>query len=128
MKLVISQRIKDIAKLLESDENDSVMTPGLSDQEQRLLPKNGKKLLEQVKKNIERDIKPYFGLSIQDKIQLLAFVVYSRQNPDKSSSSLNDEDASQILKSGIYVDDPKKLDTDLSKQLIKGFGLKINKD
>lgn len=128
MKLVISQKIKDIAKLLQSDENDSVMTPGLSDQEQRLLPKNGKKLLEQVKKNIERDIKPYFGLSIQDKIQLLAFVVYSRQNPDKSSSSLNDEDASQILKSGIYVDDPKKLDTDLSKQLIKGFGLKIKKD
>lgn len=125
MRVVISEKIKGVAKLLESDE---VITPGLSDQEQRLLSKNGKELLKKVTDNIERDIKPYTGLSLDDKIRLMAFVVYKRQNPIKEGESLNDEDASQILKSEIYRKDLKKLDEDLTKQLVKGLGLKVKKE
>lgn len=125
MRVVISEKVKGIAKLLESDE---AITPGLSDQEQRLLPKKGKELLKKVTENIERNTKPYTGLSLEDKIRLMAFVVYKRQNPLKDGETLNDEDASQILKSEIYRNDNKKLDEDLTKQLVKGLGLKIKKE
>ncbi len=125
MRVFISEKVKGIPQLLESDET---ITPGLSDQEQRLLSKNGKNILKKVKGNIERDIKPYTGLSLDDKIRLMAFVVYKRQNPLNGEKALNDEDASQILKSEIYRKDLKKLDEDLTKQLVKGLGLKITKD
>lgn len=124
MKVLISEKVKGLSKLLESE--TAPPTPGLSDQEQRVLSKKGKELINRVKDNIERKLKPYEGMSLEDKIKLMSFVVYKRQNPEKGSSEiLNDEDASEILKSTLYRKDPKKLEEDLTKQLVKGFGLKI---
>ena len=127
MKMIISEKIKGVAKILKEDKD--LPTPGLSDQEQRLLQKNGEGLMQKVKDNINNKNETFAGMSLEDKIKLMAFVVYQRQNPDKntipSDSILNDEDASKILKSTLYRENTKKLDEDLTKQLVKGFGLKI---
>lgn len=122
MKTLISEKIKGLTKLLESDV--PIITPGLSDQDQRMLVKKGKDLLQTVKDNLDKNQEPFDGMPMEDKIKLMAFTVYKRQNPE-SGNITNDEDASKILKSTIYRKNEKKLDEDLSKQLVKGFGLKI---
>jgi hypothetical protein len=115
---------KKAAVLLITDKNSSY----LKKEDINLLNKIAPSLVLKVKENVDNDKDPLKGLTYDDKIILLSFVVYKRQNIATTPKDIpNEEDASIILNKGIYKGNKNKknLDRDLMEQLAKaGFPLK----
>jgi len=125
MKLSINNYIeKKAAILLLTDKNSSY----LKKEDINLLNKIAPSLVLKIKENVDNNKEPLKGLSYDDKIILLSFIIYKRQNIATSPNNIpNEEDASIILNKGIYKGNKnkKKLDIDLMEQLAKaGFPLK----
>lgn len=119
----VSNRIKRYASIIEK-------SIGLDDLDTRMLIHEAPKIYLKVKENIKNNRKPFEHLSNDDKRNLLAFVVYKRQNLTVGpSDNPNDEDAAEILHGDIYNDlsnkkTLKELEKTLKKQLAK-TGLEI---
>lgn len=120
MKQLISNRIKKIAKEISE-------TFVLTEKDVKLLKSKSPKLLGIVNENIKKDPdNPLKDLSKDDKLTLMAFIVYVRQNiATEGGSNPNCEDSAQILHGKIFKSD-KELDEELIKQLSKA-GIPIGK-
>lgn len=99
---------------------------GLGDDDIKMLNKVAPKLLMRVLDNIKGDQNdpdrgPYKGLSREDKIHLLAFVVYQRQNITTGSQDRpNSEDAARVLHDDKFNSmNEKQLNEHLTEQLVK---------
>ena len=129
MRIAISSFVRkvsdELAKAVES----------LTEEDVKNLNESSPALLKIVKDNIENKSKdPLKGLSNEDKVLLLSFVVYKRENiATESTEDPNIEDSAKILHGKVYnlTGDKKdlkeaeeNLDKDLIKQLSKA-GLKI---
>ena len=128
MKLLISKKLVKISKEIEK-------SFVLTEEDIKNMKENCYSLLKTLKKNIKQSkSKPFKSISKEDKILLLAFIVYVRQNIATGiTENPNSEDAACILHSDIYKgsnkDDKEKLDDDLTKQLNKaGFSLESTKE
>ena len=130
MKTTISYIIKKIAEDL-----NKVSVESLTEEDVKKLNEDSPKLLKEIKDNIDKKSKnPLKNLAIEDKILLLSFVVYKRQNiATEPTEDPNIEDSAKILHGKVYKlsGDGKKdkeikedIEKDLIKQLSKA-GLKI---
>jgi hypothetical protein len=130
MKKPISYIIKKIAEDL-----NKVSVESLTKEDVKRLNEDSPKLLKEIKDNIDKKSKnPLKNLSIEDKILLLSFVVYKRQNiATAPTENPNIEDSAMILHGKVYklTGDDKKdksvkesIEKDLIKQLSKA-GLSI---
>lgn len=110
----VSNKIKRYAAIIEK-------SIGLDDLDIRMLTHEAPEIYKKVKENVEKGKKPFEHLSNDDKRNLLAFVVYKRQNlAIGPSDNPNDEDAAEILHGDVYNDlSNKKTLKDLEKTLKK---------
>ena len=132
MKTLISNMLLKIANDLEKIEPET-----LTKKDIKSLNKEALDLLKKIKDSSDnKDKDPFKGLSYEDKVLLLSFVVYKRQNiATEPTEDPNVEDAAKILHNKVYIitDDEEKnkeVKEDLEKDLIKQLGkagLKINK-
>lgn len=129
MLTAVNHKIFKIAK------NLTALDESLSKDDIELLNSKVPSLIKKVKENIEKKSKPFKNIKDDEKLQLLAFVVYKRQNLVSKPNMLpNQEDAARILHGTIYDLDKegkekkkilKNLEDDLKAQLSKA-GLEIN--
>lgn len=111
--------IKKVAKKIEEEYS-------LSPSEKKILTDKGASLLRKVQKNIKKGENLLTGLSLDDKIVLLSYIVFLRQNLYSSQGDkLNEEDAALIFHRKIYKDeeDEDRINKNLRKQLGK-IGIK----
>lgn len=107
--------VKKVAKKIKEEYT-------LSSSEKKILTDKGSSLLRKVQANIDKGKKLFTELSIDDKIILLSYVVFLRQNLSSSQGDkLNEEDAALIFHKKVYKDteDEEKLNKNLKKQLAK---------
>jgi hypothetical protein len=132
MKTNISKILFRIAETLEK-----AVPEALTEEDIKRLNEEALSLLKKVKESSDKKEKdPLKELSYEDRILLLAFVVYKRQNiATEPIEDPNVEDAAKILHNKVYIksEDKKKdkevqenLEKDLTKQLAKA-GLDIRK-
>jgi RecG-like helicase len=133
MRISISKILKKIAKDLEETEPEA-----LTEEDVKRLNKEAFDLLKIVRDSSDKKEKdPLEKLSYDDKILLLAFVVYKRQNIcTEPTEDPNVEDAAKILHNKVYIKSENEksnkkvnedLEKDLTKQLAKA-GLNIKKE
>lgn len=124
----LSSILKKIASNLEKIKPET-----LTEEDVKKLNKEALTLLKKVKDSSDKKEKdPLEKLSYDNKILLLAFVVYKRQNiSTEPTEDPNVEDAAKILHNKVYIkSDDKKVNEDLEKDLIKQLakaGLNIKK-
>ena len=123
MKTTIDTYLQKKAAVLMLMDKDSNY---LKKDEIELLNKIAPTLILRVKENVEGKKDPLDDLSDDDKVILLAFVVYKRQNVTTTNKDIpNEEDAATILRGNVYSlkngkkIDKKRLDKDLLEQLAK---------
>jgi hypothetical protein len=121
MKTIISDILKKIAKTL-GDIKPEVLT----EEDVKNLNKKALDLLKKVKDSFDKkDENPLEELSYDDKVLLLAFVVYKRQNiATAPTGDPNVEDAAKILHNKVYIitndeEKDKEVREDLEKDLVK---------
>lgn len=121
MKKVLSHIIRKI-----SEDLNRLASESLSEEDLRKLNDDAPKLIKIIKDNIKNKSKnPLKDLSIQDKILLLSFVVYKRQNIATSpNEEPNIEDSALILHNKVYKlsgdkKEDKKIKEDIEKDLTK---------
>jgi hypothetical protein len=126
MRQTISNVLIKISKDLKSIEPEV-----LTKEDIKKLNKDAIDILKTVKdKADKKDKNPLKDLSYEDKLLLLAFVIYKRQNiATPPTEDPNVEDAAKVLHNKVYTKSESKksedsLDKDLTKQLGKA-GLKI---
>ena len=91
------------------------------------LNKIAPSLVLKVKENVEDGKDPLKGMSDDDKLILLSFVVYKRQNvATKPTEIPNEEDAAAILRGKIHKKN-KDIEKDLLEQLAKA-GMPLKKE
>lgn len=132
MKKSISSIIKKCAEDLSK-----LPVEALTKEDVENLDTNSPILIKKIRDNVEKGTQdPLKGLSADDKVLLLSFVVYKRQNiATAPKEDPNMEDSAKILHGKVYklTGDKKQdkdilenIDKDLTKQLSKA-GLDIKK-
>lgn len=132
MKKSISSILKKYAEDLSK-----ISVETLTDEDVENLNERSLKLVKEVRDNIDKGSEnPLKNLSDEDKILLLSFVIYKRQNiATAPTENPNTEDAAKVLHGKVYkiTGDKKEdkeirenIEKDLIKQLSKA-GLNVKK-
>jgi rRNA maturation endonuclease Nob1 len=128
---------KSISSILKkcSEDLNRISVETLTEEDIKNLNEKSSELIKKVRDNLETE-NPIKNLSDEDKILLLSFVVYKRQNiATPPTEDPNVEDSAKILHGKVYkfTGDKKEdkevkenIDKDLIKQLSKA-GLNIKK-
>lgn len=121
MRAILSNIIRKI-----SDDLNKLSLENLTEEDVKKLNENSPELIKKVKNNIDNNTKdPLEGLSYEDKILLLSFVVYKRQNIATTSvEDPNIEDTAKIMHGKVYKltgdkKEDKETKENLSKDLVK---------
>ena len=130
MKKLISSILKKC-----SEDLSKISIETLTEEDVKALNEKSPEFIKKIREDLESN-DPLKSLSDEDKILLLAFVIYKRQNiATGPSEDPNTEDAAKVLHGKVYkiTGDKKKdkevrenIEKDLIKQLSKA-GLSIKK-
>jgi len=120
----LSHKLIKIAKILEETKPEI-----LTEEDIKKLNKEAIDVLKKVKSKVDKkDKDPLKDISYEDKLLLLSFVIYKRQNiSTPPTEDPNVEDAAKVLHGKLYTKtdckkEDKKIEENLNKDLAKQLG------
>jgi hypothetical protein len=125
MRIILSSIIKKI-----SEDLNKLSLESLTEEDVKKLNENSPELIKKVKDHVDNNAKdPLKGLSYEDKILLLSFVVYKRENIATTPiEDPNIEDTAKILHGKVYkLTGDKKEDKEIEKNLEKDLIKQLSK-